>query len=202
MVFLPSERLLPPLFGGWVAEMKSSGHWMTAARGDVMGWGRGSRPTIWAGPCSVRDWPCSAAHGSLPFPCFPLYKSIFAAMSSGPVLNILGVEHPVFLWVMWPCQWPTAFQNDIMGFNWERLKRSDYGCLGTSACPFTFQQVWRCWTRRSLQMSLHFAQGKGHQLWTIGQIQPKEPVRLRLLWQIKFYWHLATLIGLYFVSGC
>lgn len=111
----------------------------------------------------------SATHCCFPcFPCFPLCKIIFfffAEMSSGLVLNILGVKHPVFLSAMWPRQWPAAFQNDIMGLNSEWLKRSDYGSLETSACLFTFQQVvWRCWTR-SLQMSVCFAENRGHNLW-------------------------------------
>lgn len=52
---------------------------------------------------------------------------------------------------MWPCQVTHCISEWHHGIQLRTLKRSDYGCLGTSACPFTFQQVWRCWTRRSLQ---------------------------------------------------
>lgn len=51
-------------------------------------------------------------------------------------------------------------------------------------------------------MSVHLAEGRGHQVWTAGQIQPTEPIGPRLLLQIKFYWHLAMLIGLHMVCGC
>lgn len=129
---------------------------------------QGSRPAIWASSLwvSVSNQPLIAAFPvSLASHYVRSFFFFFAEMSSGLVLNILGVKHPVFLSAMWPRQWPAAFQNDIMGLNSEWLKRSDYGSLETSACLFTFQQVvWRCWTR-SLQMSVCFAENRGHNLW-------------------------------------
>lgn len=160
MVFLPSERLLSLYLRGSWNEVICPLEWQLQAEMCSPG----QQAAIWVTRCtfSMSGYFHSAAHCGFPLFLVPHYirAFFFSEMSSGLVLNILGVKHPVFLWVMWPCQWPTAFQNDIMVLNWEWLKRNDYGSLGTSACPFTFQQViWRC-LARSLQMSICFAESR------------------------------------------
>lgn len=162
MVFLPSERLLSLYLGG--TEMKSSVHWSDSCKQKCSLWS--SRPPSELKPASLRcEWlPLSGfCYCSLPFPaCFPLYKRGFSPRDElWLVLNVLGVKHPVFLWVIWPCQRPTAFPNDIMGFSWGLLEKSAYGSQGTSACPSTFQGGFlRCW-ERSLRMCAIFVQKQG-----------------------------------------
>lgn len=88
-------------------------------------------------PASLfHEWSPPVSLLLLTFPLPPLishYMRFFFFFSRDElwlVLNVLGVKHPVFLWVIWPCQRPTAFPNDIMGFSWELLEKSDYGSQG------------------------------------------------------------------------
>lgn len=160
MVFLPSERLLSLYLGG--NEMKSSVQWSDSCKQKCSRWSS-SHLSSSQHPVSMSARPLLAFyHWLLPYPaCISLYEFFFSRDELWLVLNVLGVKHPVFLWVIWPCQRPTAFPNDIMGFSWELLEKSDYKSQGTSACPSTFQwDVWRCWLR-SLWMCVSFAPKAG-----------------------------------------
>lgn len=124
----PKWEIITPFIWGWVAEMKSSGHWMTAARGDVMEGGEAAGPPSELAPAL---WGLTLLQ--LPMAPFPSlashYVRAFCSRGLWACSEYFRCRTSCFSHrVMWPCQWPTAFQNDIMGFNWERLKkRSDYG---------------------------------------------------------------------------
>lgn len=139
---------------------------VTAASRNVFCGAAGRHLSSTQRPVSVSGCPLSVfCYWVPPFPtCFPLYKRDFFPPRDELwlVLNVLGVKHPVFLWVIWPSQRPTAFPNDIMGFSWELLEKSDYGSQGTSACPLYLpvRFFWRCW-KRSPRVCVIFAQKRG-----------------------------------------
>jgi hypothetical protein len=103
---------------------------------------------------------------------------------------------------MWPCQWPTAFHNDIMGSNREWLKRCDNGSPGTAAGPLTFQKVvWRLLNKKSTNTCLLCTKVGVIKLAPEDHVPASRTNLVSLILHMKFYWHSAVLICLSIVHG-